>query len=154
MRTISFKISCIALLGGLCLSAQAQDAPPSCDSSAYSIQIHVRNIKNDRGQITVDLHGDDPAKFLKSGAKLARLRVPAVKGEMDICLPVEKPGIYALALYHDRNGDDKLDKTWIGLPAEPYGVSRDAPARGAPPKHKEAAFEVTGARTPMTVTLR
>lgn len=153
MHTI--KLSHIVLLiCGLGLSAQAQDAPPSCDGSAYSIQIHVRNIKNDRGQITVDLHGDDPAKFLKSGAKLARLRVPAVKGEMEICLPVEKPGIYALALYHDRNSDEKLDKTWIGLPSEPYGVSRDAPARGGPPKHKEAAFEVTGARTPMTVTLR
>jgi uncharacterized protein (DUF2141 family) len=142
-------LSLIVPLGG----AAFAEEPVSCDGKPYSIMISVKNIKSDKGQITVDLHGDDPAKFLKSGAKLARLRVPAVKGEMEICLPVEKPGIYAVALYHDRNGDQKLDKTWIGLPSEPYGVSRDAPVRGGPPKHKDAAFEVTGARTPITATL-
>jgi uncharacterized protein (DUF2141 family) len=133
--------------------AWAEDAA-SCGNNPYSILISVKNIKNDKGQITVDLHGDNPDTFLKSGAKLARKRVPAVKGEMQICMPVEKPGVYAIALYHDRDGNEKLNKTWIGLPAEPYGVSRDAPARGGPPKHKEAAFEVAGPNTPMTVTLR
>ena len=102
-------------------AAQAQDEAPasSCGDSPYSILISVKNVKVARGEITVDLHGDNPETFLKSGAKLARLRVPAVKGEMQICMPVEKPGIYALALYHDRDGNAKLNKTWIGLPGEP-----------------------------------
>ncbi len=146
--------SWFTFIAPLFLAAPALADDAACDESLYSILIAVKNIKNDKGQITVDLHGDNPATFLKSGAKLARVRVPAVKGEMHICMPVKKPGIYAIALYHDRNGNEKLDKTWIGLPAEPYGVSRDAPARGGPPKHKEAAFEVKGPKTPMAVTLR
>ena len=139
--------------------SRAADAPApasseaACESRQYSILVHVKNIKDGRGTITVDLHGDDPDKFLKSGAKLDRLRVPAVVGEMQICVPVEKPGVYAVALYQDRDSNMKLDKTWIGMPSEPFGVSRDAPIRLGPPKHKDAAFEVTGPLTPVTVTL-
>ncbi len=132
----------------------AVSAQKSCEHLPYSILVSVKNIRDDRGTITVDLHDDDPEKFLKSGRKLLRLRAPAVQGEMKICVPVEKPGIYAIALYQDRNNDHKLDKTWVGLPAEPYGVSRDAPIRMAPPKLKDAAFDVNGPLTPVTVILR
>jgi uncharacterized protein (DUF2141 family) len=163
---MSHGLSCFALaavlvgltLGGIKGVRAADDivsAPEmSCDGRPYSILVVVKNIKDDRGTITIDLHGDDPELFLKSGAKLARLRLPAVPGDMKICVPVEKPGVYAVALYQDRDSNLKLDKTWIGLPSEPFGVSRDAPIRMAPPKHKEAAFEVTGPLTPVTVTLR
>jgi uncharacterized protein (DUF2141 family) len=126
----------------------------TCREFPYSILVHLKNVRDDKGTITIDLHGDDPEKFLKSGAKLLRMRVPAVAGDMDICVPVDKPGIYAFALYQDRDSNLKLDKTWIGLPAEPFGVSRDAPIRMAPPKHKDAAFDVSGPLTPVTVTLR
>jgi uncharacterized protein (DUF2141 family) len=126
---------------------------PPCEQRPYSILVTVKNIRDDRGTITIDLHDDDPAKFLKGSAKLARLRQPAMKGEMQICVPVEKPGVYALALYQDRNSNEKLDKTWIGLPGEPYAVSRDAPIRMAPPKHKDAAFDVNGPLTPVVATM-
>lgn len=152
---IAAYISAITFFALVCGSVQSRAASDTgCEQHPYSILISLKNVKDDRGTITVDLHGDDPAKFLKSGAKLARIRVPAAKGEMKICMPVDKPGVYAVALYQDRDNDHKLDKTWIGLPSEPYGVSRDAPIHGGPPKLKDAAFEVTGAHTPVTVTLR
>ncbi len=135
------------------LTGGALEGPP-CESRPYSILVLVRDIKDDRGTITLDLHGDDPAKFLKSGAKLARLRFPAQTGEMKICVPVDGPGVYAIALYQDRDSNLKLNKSWIGIPSEPFGVSRDQPFRMAAPRHREAAFEVTGPLTPVTVTLR
>ncbi len=156
-------IAAVAVFAGLVCGgtgqARAADdivtAPDmSCDGRPYSILVLLKNVKDDRGTITIDLHGDNPELFLKSGAKLARLRVPAVPGDMKICVPVEKAGVYAFALYQDRDSNLKLDKTWVGLPSEPFGVSRDAPLRMAPPKHKEAAFEVNGPLTPVTVTLR
>jgi uncharacterized protein (DUF2141 family) len=133
---------------------QVLSESPGCEQSPYSVLVLVKNVKDDRGTITIDLHGDDPETFLKSGAKLARLRIPSVPGEMHICVPVERPGLYAIALYQDRDSNLKLDKTWIGLPSEPFGVSRDAPIRMAPPKWKDAVFEVTGPLTPVAVTLR
>ena len=95
----------------------------------------------------------DPAKFLKSGGKLARIRVPAVKGKTQFCLGVPEAGIYALAIYHDRNANTKLDKTWIGLPGEPFGLSNNPPKRLAMPKLKDSAFEVNGPQTPVVINL-
>lgn len=132
------------------------DAPVqegACDEHPFSMQITVLNVRDARGTITVDVHDDDPAKFLKSGGKLARIRVPAVQGETTFCIVVPKAGIYALALYHDRNGNTKLDKTWIGLPSEPFGLSNNPPRRLAMPRHKDSAFEVNGPRTPVVIDL-
>jgi len=162
--TLTIRLVSRAAAAALAMSvgaAGAANSPPpdgvdqtACRELPYSILVHLKNVKDDRGTITIDLHGDDPEKFLKSGAKLLRMRVPAAAGDMNICVPVDKPGIYALALYQDRDSNLKLDKTWIGLPDEPFGVSRDAPIRMAPPKHKDAAFDVAGPLTPVTVTLR
>jgi len=149
--TLWAAISAVVSLGTAAWAASG--AAQACAAHPFSILIAVKNIKDTRGEITVDLHGADPEKFLKSGAKLDRLRVPAEKGEMHICMPVEGAGVFAVAIYQDRDSNAKLNKTWVGLPAEPYGVSRDAPMRLGPPKHKDAAFEVTGPMTPVTVTL-
>jgi uncharacterized protein (DUF2141 family) len=133
------------------------DAPAeggTCDTRPYSMQISVLGVRDARGTITVDVHDDDPAKFLKSGGKLARLRVPAMEGETRFCVTVPKAGVYALAIYHDRNANTKLDKNFIGLPSEPFGLSNNPPLRLAMPKHRDSAFEVNGPRTPVVVDLR
>lgn len=154
---------CPAVLGLALVIGQAwavdedvdEGAAPAvaCEQRPYSILITIKNVKSSKGLITVDLHGDDPDKWLKKGARLARVRVPAVAGETKVCMPVEKAGTYAFALYHDRDANMKLNKNWIGLPSEPYGVSNDAPIRLGPPSHKDAAMQVTGPQTPATVTL-
>jgi uncharacterized protein (DUF2141 family) len=154
LRTMGTLLGCAVLLAAG--SAHAEDEAArqaACRQAPYSIMINLKNVRDDRGTITIDLHGDNPETFLKSGAKLSRTRVPAVQGDMDICLPVEKPGVYAVGLYHDRDSDQKLDKNFLGIPSEPFGVSRDAPIRLAAPKHHEAAFEVKGPLTPVTVTM-
>jgi uncharacterized protein (DUF2141 family) len=125
----------------------------ACDARPYSMQITVVGVKETSGTITVDVHDDDPAKFLKSGGKLARIRVPAKEGETSFCITVPKAGIYALALYHDRNANTKLDKNFIGLPSEPFGLSNNPPRRLAMPRHRDSAFEVNGPRTPVLIDL-
>jgi uncharacterized protein (DUF2141 family) len=133
------------------LAVATTDLP--CAQRPFSILLTVRNVKNDRGTITVDLHGDDPERWKKKGGKLARLRFPAAAGETQVCVPVDGPGRYALAVYHDRDGDGKFDKTWIGLPDEPYGLSNDAPARLGNPRYEDVSFEVSGPQAPVFTTL-
>jgi uncharacterized protein (DUF2141 family) len=128
-------------------------ADPACDQRPFSIQLTVKNVKSAKGLITVDLHDDNPDKWLKKGGRVGRVRVPAQQGETMICIPVDQAGTYAFALYHDKDANLKLNKNWIGLPSEPFGVSNDAPIRLGPPSHKDAALQVTGPHTPASVTL-
>jgi len=53
------------------------------------------------------------------------------------------PGRYAVAVMHDENGNEELDRNLVGVPQEGWGVSRDASARAfGPPRYGDAAFRV------------
>lgn len=53
------------------------------------------------------------------------------------------PGRYAVAAFHDQDGDGALTLWPFGLPKEPYGFSRDARGRFGPPSFDSAAFDLT-----------
>ncbi len=126
----------------------------ACEEQAGAIRVIVKNVRKAKGTITADLHGDKPEEFLKKKKKLVRVRVPARIGSVEMCLPVPGPGVFAIGLYHDVNGNRKFDKNALGLPAEPYGVSNNPGLRLGPPKHKEARFTVGPNGTTVEITLR
>jgi uncharacterized protein (DUF2141 family) len=49
-------------------------------------------------------------------------------------------GSYAVAIYHDRNNDELLNRGTFDLPLEGYGFSNDAPARNGPADYEDAVF--------------
>lgn len=131
--------------------ALLKDAPP-CPETGLSIRVTVKNVKTSRGIITADLHGDNPDDFLKE--IVGRGRAAATKGETHVCIPVKKPGIYAIALYHDVNSNLNLDKNWLGIPSEPIGISNNPKSRLGPPKFNESAFTVTDQGADLVIVLR
>jgi outer membrane protein len=50
-------------------------------------------------------------------------------------------GEYALVVFHDENGNSRLDKNFIGIPKEPMGFSNSYQPKG-PPTYLRARFEV------------
>ncbi len=50
------------------------------------------------------------------------------------------PGTYAIAAFHDENGNGKLD-TFLGIPREGFGFSRNPPLRPRAPKFSECSFD-------------
>ena len=108
MRTIKNVLGClglVALAGAAAAQEDEAERQVACEKVPFSILVNVKNVSDDRGTITLDVHGDNPEAFLKSGAKLSRTRIPATPGDMNICLPVDKAGVYAVVLYHDRDAD-------------------------------------------------
>jgi uncharacterized protein (DUF2141 family) len=58
------------------------------------------------------------------------------------------PGQYAIAAYVDRNGNGRIDRNWLGLPAEPYALSGNPAFHFGPPRFEECQISV---RRPQTV---
>ncbi len=114
----------------------------ACDGRENVIHVIISDVRSDRGTITADLHGDRPEEFLKKGAKILRVRQPAKIGQVELCLPAPGPGSYAIGLYHDENGNKKLDKNFLGIPVEPLGVSNNPAFVFGPPSHTDSAFSV------------
>jgi uncharacterized protein (DUF2141 family) len=62
------------------------------------------------------------------------------------------PGSYAVSVFHDANGNGKLD-TFVGIPKEGYGFSRNPPFRPRAPRFDEAQVDLTG-NSSTVITLR
>lgn len=52
------------------------------------------------------------------------------------------PGVYAVTVYHDRDGDETFDKNWLGVPREAWGVSNNVRPRLRAPRFDEARLDL------------
>jgi uncharacterized protein (DUF2141 family) len=51
------------------------------------------------------------------------------------------PGEYAIAAFHDENGNNGLDRNFLGIPSEGTGASNDARGFMGPPRYDDARFQ-------------
>jgi uncharacterized protein (DUF2141 family) len=111
------------------LALAAAPAEPACTGtpSATRLLVRVENVKSNRGLVAVTLYTDVRRKFLAKRGSLYVGRVPARQGRTEICIHVPRPGIYAIAVYHDADSDRSFDRTGLGLPAEGFGFSNNPP---------------------------
>lgn len=112
--------------------------------------LKLRNLKGDvhlcltRSPAHFPDCADDPHAMRRS-APAARL------GEIDFSdLP---SGNYALSVVHDENGNGRLD-TWLKMPREGFGFSRNPPIRFGPPTFEQARFAVASGEVREAVRMR
>lgn len=116
------------------------------------IRVILPNVRSSRGQVRVSLFGSDPSQWVRSkGGKLIRFDVTATRGRMEVCMPLPHgAGRYAVALYHDENGDNRYSLTGEG-----YGFSNNARSGlFGPPSHSQALFEAGPALTDLEIRVR
>jgi len=108
---------------------------------AADIIVTVENIQNRDGTINIALFtesGGFPNEAAKTQGMTLPVEHPLVKGTFTN-LPENN---YAIAVYQDENGNNKLDKNFFGIPKEPYGFSGNS-AKLGPPSFDEASSSLT-----------
>ncbi|MBB3693592.1 DUF2141 domain-containing protein [Sphingomonas sp. BK580] len=127
------------------LSYPAAAQGPACAGAAQpgSIRLTViaTDLSNSQGEVAVTLYPDDARRFLAKKGKLLRVRVPARPPETTTCFWVA-PGHYAIATYHDENGDRHFNRTLFSV-KEGFGFSNDAPTTFGLPGFERARFAVS-----------
>lgn len=107
------------------------------------LTLEVRGLAAPTGALVCTVYATAET-WLKRDGFVATTRVE-VKGGTAICsFDAIEPGTYAVSFFHDVDGDGELAVNWVGLPKEPWGVSRDAPMAFGPPKFDSAAFTHPG----------
>lgn len=153
---ITFRMALIGLSSIAVLSAPvAANAQTECQGpkSDTSIEVTVSGLRDAKGQVAVTLYADDSNRFLVKRGSMYSGRVAAVAPVTKMCLYVPKPGVYALAVYHDANGNGKFDRGGlIGLPLEAYGFSNNPPTFVSLPSFRSVRLNV--ARTGMTTSIK
>lgn len=64
-----------------------------------------------------------------------------------------KPGRYAVKVFHDVDGDGRMNTNAFGIPLEPYAASNNAPSTMGPPRWSDAVFEVGAEGAAQTITI-
>jgi uncharacterized protein (DUF2141 family) len=106
---------------------------------AQELKLNVKNIENSDGFVMVDVY-DSKKHFLKK--PLFSRKIEITGKEVQTVLSDLKPGIYAIGVYHDQNGNGNLDTNIIGIPKEPIGTSNNAVSKFGPPKFEDAKFSL------------
>ena len=137
---------------GLLLAWPALVQPARADQTAATLTVHVENVRRG-GLVRLGLY--DEKSYPDDNAKpVAFADVPAVEGETVITLCAVPPGIYAIETYQDVNANGKMDLTWLGLPLEPYGFSRDAYPILSKPAFSKVKFTLAAGAQSQTVHLQ
>ena len=125
----------------------------STAAEATDLDIQLSGLRNLRGTVHVCLTRD-PAFFPDcTGDPRAIRRTVATAQAGRIEIAAIAPGNYALSLIHDENGNGRLD-TFLGIPREGFGFSRNPRIRMGPPRFDECVFQVAGARASTLVTVK
>ena len=106
----------VALFAAIAAAGPAPAAPVGSDASACvagkpSIDVVVSGFKAPTGTLKVTLYNGDPARYLVHNGKLRNVVVPVHGGgPLEVCIAVPAPGLYAIALHHDINGNGDKDR--------------------------------------------
>ncbi|MFZ1261906.1 MAG: DUF2141 domain-containing protein [Chitinophagaceae bacterium] len=117
------------------------------------IKINIINLHNNKGFVLVSLfkngegYPNDPGKAFRK----AKLAIQDKK--VTITFPDLPSASYAIAILHDENDDQKMNKNFMGLPKEGYGFSNNAAGVFGPPGYNKASFRHT-ANTLTTIVIK
>lgn len=128
--------------------------PAALPNDAKSLTVIVKNLRSDAGEVHVAIWRG-PEGFADGDFTLAEAKAPADAFEKRIVFDGLPPGHYALAAFHDENGNGEFDRTLIGLPAEGLGFSNGAWIEAfGPPSFEKAAIEIKEPQSSTVIELR
>ncbi|MEM8927700.1 MAG: DUF2141 domain-containing protein [Bacteroidota bacterium] len=107
----------------------------------HEIIVEVSNVPGSKGKISVALY-DTEDSFLKFEEVYASASSMAKTGKTNVLLEDIPDGNYAIALFYDKNGNDKLDTNWIGIPKEKVAFSNAKMKLFGPPSFEECSFNL------------
>lgn len=122
-------------------------------NQAADLEVTLRGVNSTEGQALVAVHRHVPgAGFPADDGVVAGKARPAATGDIRFFFEALPPGDYAVAAFHDADGDGQLDANLVGMPTECYGFSNDARGFMGPPTFDAARVSVgSGEETVRTV---
>jgi uncharacterized protein (DUF2141 family) len=133
---------------GLILLPALACLPPAAWSA--DLDIRVGNVKEAVGDLMLGIYSN-AEDYRKTAVRT--IKAPATGSPVAIRIPGLVAGDYAIAIYHDRNGNQKLDSNMLGIPKEPYGFSGSGRNLAGPATWEQAKFHLPAEGGAVTIAL-
>ena len=121
---------------GLAIALFYSFSPPE---DTGELLIEIENVTVPEGIIWVGIYDSEEHYMVKEKAIVEGYEVNDTGRKMIRVNPLEY-GNYAIALFHDINGNGELDRNWIGIPVEPYAFSKRPKTKWRLPRFREIVF--------------
>jgi uncharacterized protein (DUF2141 family) len=118
-----------------------------------SVEVRIEKLRNAKGVVHLCLTAN-AAHFpdCAGDPKAKKKSVPAGSAA-SVTIGGVAPGAYALSVFHDENGNTKFD-TFLKIPKEGFGFSRNPTVRFGAPKFAQVRFEVGAGIARQTVRMQ
>jgi len=119
-----------------------------------SVNVHVTVVgfKSDDGSCRLLLFESQKGFPDARGKAAMVLSVEILERSADFSFRV-RPGKYAIAILHDENANERMDKTWYGKPKEGFGASNNPKVGLGPPGFEESAVLLDEKNSSLTITM-
>jgi len=125
----------------------------SLPAAAADLVVRVSGVGSASGQVGCALFAGTEGFPMNTAAARVAMHPADPKGV--VCrFPGVAPGTYAVAAFHDLNGNGRTDTSFVGMPTEPWGVSRNIRHTMRAPSFDEAAFPVPAASGEQVVEIQ
>ena len=103
--------------------------------------IKISGFENDEGECWFGLDNSEELFESEDTVFIGKI-LPIVNREVNLTIENLAFGNYAIRVFHDENGNGKLDTNILGIPSENYGYSNDASGWFGPPSWENAVFRL------------
>lgn len=112
----------------------------NAESQYGKIEIVIDNLKSNDGIIRLHLYDKSKAEFFprKTKLALARKEIKPTNKKVRFVIDSLPLGEYAITTHHDENNNRKIDKNFLGLLKEGWGISNNPTVVLSLPDFEEA----------------
>ena len=118
---------------------------------AADLILKVQNVASAEGTLRVALY--DSQQDFDATRIYRALAHRASAGAMAVRLSDLPAGDYAVMLFHDQNGNEKLDTNLLGIPSEPWGASLQGKSVFGAPGWSDVMFTMAGENKTINIDL-
>ena len=107
------------------------------------IKVSITNLRSNNGFVLISLYKEGIG-YPNEPSKAFRKEKLIIKNKNASILFSGLPaGKYAIAILHDENNDQEMNKNFWGIPKEGYGFSKNVMGTFGPPSFSKASFRHT-----------
>lgn len=117
------------------------------------LTVELSKLRSDAGQAGCALYDSDKGFPTEPQRALQRIFCPIAQGAARCAFEPVPAGTYAVACFHDQNGNGVLDLGRLGIPVEGTVVSNHARGFLGPPRWSGARFEWSGQDSRMALRM-
>ena len=112
-------------------------------ANSADLEVSIEGLRSAEGQARVALHQRVPStSFPDEDGAVAKISRAADPNGVRVVFTGLSAGDYAVAAFHDADGDGELDQNILRIPTEGYGFSNGARGFMGPPSFDDAALTI------------